>query len=152
MVGLIKALVGSFGASMCFAVLFNTPRRCILPASLVGMVGYATYTVMLALTESTIGANFIGALAVDVLAEVLARRQKAPAIIFALIGVVPMVPGAGLYRTMLALVLKDYMLAVSIGVETVLISGCIALAIALVTLFARIVTKKHADESTLEQK
>ena len=75
----------------------------------------------------------------------LARRQKAPAIIYALIGVVPLVPGAGLYRTMLALVLKDYASAAAIGVETVLISGCIALAIAIVTLFARHASVKRAQ-------
>ena len=84
-------------------------------------------------------------LAVDLLAEMLARRQKAPAIIYALIGVVPLVPGAGLYRTMLALVLKDYASAAAIGVETVLISGCIALAIAIVTLFARHASVKRAQ-------
>ena len=146
MVAVIKALVGSFGASLCFALLFNTPRRCLIPASLTGMVGYIVYFVIDTLTGTTVGANFMGALVVDLLAERLARRQKAPAIIYALIGVVPLVPGAGLYRTMLALVLKDYASASAIGVETVLISGCIALAIAIVTLFVRHASEKHAQK------
>ena len=145
MVAVIKALAGSFGASLCFAILFNTPRRCLVPASLVSMVGEAVYLAVMALTGTSVGANFVGALAVDLLAEMLARRQKAPAIIYALIGVVPLVPGAGLYRTMLALVLKDYASAAAIGVETVLISGCIALAIAIVTLFARHASVKRAQ-------
>ena len=46
---------------------------------------------------------------------------------------------------MLALVLKDYASAAAIGVETVLISGCIALAIAIVTLFARHASVKRAQ-------
>ena len=146
MVAVIKALAGSFGASLCFAVLFNTPRRCLVPASLVAMVGEAVCMAALALTGTAVGANFMGALIVDILAEMLARRQKAPAIIYALIGVVPLVPGAGLYRTMLALVQKDYAAAVAIGVETMLIAGCIALAIAIVTLFAR-----HASEKRIHR-
>ena len=93
----------------------------------------------LALWHSAIGANFIGALVVAVIAEMLARRQKAPAVIFSLMGIVPLVPGAGLYRTMLALVLKDYADAMSIGVETMLVAAGIALAIATVTVLARIV-------------
>lgn len=152
MVGLIKALAGSFGASLCFALLFNTPRRCLGTSSLVGMGGYAVYMLVYELTQSAVGANFVGALIVDVLAEILARKQKAPAVLFSLIGVVPLVPGAGLYRTMLALVLKDYALAVSIGVETMLISGCIALAIAIVTLFARNASQKKAIRATMRQK
>lgn len=147
MVAVIKALAGSFGASLCFAVLFNTPRRCLVSASLVSMVGEAVYMAVMALTGTAVGANFVGALAVDLLAEMLARRQKAPAIIYALIGVVPLVPGAGLYRTMLALVQKDYAAAVAIGVETMLIAGCIALAIAIVTLFVRHASGKRAHRT-----
>ena len=137
----LKGLVGSFGASLFFALLFHIPKRCLLSASFTGMAGYATYMACMALWPSAIAANFIGALVVAVIAEILARRQEAPAVIFSLMGIVPMVPGAGLYRTMLALVLKDYADAVSIGVETMLVAAGIALAIATVTVLARVV--KH---------
>ena len=135
----LKGLIGSFGASLFFALLFHIPRRCLISASLTGMAGYGVYMGFLALWHSAIGANFIGALVVAVIAEMLARRQKAPAVIFSLMGIVPLVPGAGLYRTMLALVLKDYADAMSIGVETMLVAAGIALAIATVTVLARIV-------------
>ena len=137
----LKGLVGSFGASLFFALLFHIPKRCLLSASFTGMAGYGTYMAFMALWRSTIGANFLGALVVAVIAEVLARRQKAPAVIFSLMGIVPMVPGAGLYRTMLALVLQEYSDAVSIGVETMLVSAGIALAIATVTVLARVVRR-----------
>lgn len=63
--------------------------------------------------------------------------QKAPANIFSLIGIVPLVPGGGLYQTMLALVMDDYSAALSTGVQTMLIAGAIALAIAVVAVFFR---------------
>ena len=137
MIDVLKGLAGSFGACVFFAALFHSPRRCVVSASLVGMAGYGVYLAVAALFSSVVGANFIAALVVAALAELLARVQKAPAIIFALIGIIPLVPGAGLYRTMLALVLKSYGEAAAIGVETVLSAGSIALGIAVVTVFTR---------------
>ena len=136
-IGVIKGLVGSFGACVCFALLFHMPRHCLITASLTGMAGYGAYLTAMALFNSAIGANFIGALVVAVIAERLARAQKAPAVIFSLMGIVPLVPGAGLYRTMLSLVLKEYPQAVSIGVETMLVAASIALAVAIVTVLSR---------------
>lgn len=138
MVDVIKGLVGSLGASAFFGLLFHIPRRLLISVGLVGMIGYGVYLATLELMQSTVGANFVAALVVAALAEILARKQKAPANIFALMGVVPLVPGGGLYRTMLALVLDEYDTAVSTGVETVLIAGAIALAIAVVAVFFRI--------------
>ena len=137
MVDVIKGLVGSLGASAFFGLLFHIPRRLLASVALVGMLGYGVYLAALGLLESAVGAKFVAALVVAALAETLARKQKAPANIFALIGVVPLVPGGGLYRTMLALVLDDYGAAVSTGVETVLIAGAIALAIAVVAVLCR---------------
>ncbi|MBR3503062.1 MAG: threonine/serine exporter family protein [Clostridia bacterium] len=142
----LKGLAGSFGACLCFALLFHIPKRCLLSASFTGMAGYGVYMACLALWHSAIGANFIGALAVAVLAEILARRQEAPAVIFSLMGIVPLVPGAGLYRTMLSLVLEDYPDAASIGVETMLVAASIALAVATVTVLVSAVQRhKNAN-------
>ena len=133
MVDVIKGLVGSLGASAFFGILFHIPRRLLVSVALVGMAGYGVYLTALALLQSAVGANFVAALA----AEILARRQKAPANIFSLIGIVPLVPGGGLYQTMLALVMDDYSAALSTGVQTMLIAGAIALAIAVVAVFFR---------------
>ena len=136
--GFVKGVVGSFGASMCFALLFHIPRRCLVAASVTGLVGYVAYMLAMLLFGSPIGANFIGAFIAALLSEWLARRQKAPAIIYSMIGIVPLVPGAGLYRTMLGLVLKKYDQALAVGVETVLIAAGIAFAVALVTVMMRL--------------
>ena len=138
MVDVIKGLVGSLGASAFFGILFHIPRRLLVSVALVGMAGYGVYLTALALLQSAVGANFVAALVVAALAaEILARRQKAPANIFSLIGIVPLVPGGGLYQTMLALVMDDYSAALSTGVQTMLIAGAIALAIAVVAVFFR---------------
>ena len=136
MADVIKGLAGSFGACLFFGWLFRISKKCMVPASLVGMAGYGVYMLALHLLGAPVGANFFAALTVAALSEILAHVQKAPASIYAIIGLMPLVPGAGLYRTMLALVQGDYQRGVAIGIETLLVAGVIALSIAVVAVFA----------------
>ena len=47
---------------------------------------------------SSVWASFFGAVFVDLSSQILARRLKAPVIIFLIIGVLPLVPGYGIYK------------------------------------------------------
>ncbi len=55
---------------------------------------------------------------VGTLGELFARYFKKPATVYIIPGIVPLVPGAGMYYTMLALVEKDFLLAANNGTET----------------------------------
>ena len=52
-------------------------------------------------------------------------------------GILPLVPGLGLYNTMYSLVQKDYALAVSTGTDTLFKSGGIAIGILIITSFTK---------------
>ena len=71
------------------------------------------------------------------LESVDSEMKKAPATLFASVGLIPVVPGGGMYRTMHALIQGDYPAAANYGVETVLIAGSLALAVALVSSVVR---------------
>lgn len=133
----LKILLGSFGACAFFAMLFHSPRQCVLPASLIGTAGYAAYLLGTACLSSPVAGAFADALVIAVLSEIMARRLKAPATLFASVGLIPVVPGGGLYNTMHALMQGDYPAAANYGVETVLIAGSLALAVALVSSAVR---------------
>ena len=145
--GIVKGLIASFGACVCFAMLFHAPKRSVVPAALIAMAGYAVYMAAAASLKSTVGASFLSALVVAVLAEILAKRMKMPAVVFSMVGIVPIVPGAGLYRTMLSLVLNEFANAVSTGVETLLVSAAIAMAVAVTTLVFRSTIRKRRGRS-----
>ena len=130
-------LLGSFGACAFFALLFHCPKNCVLAASLIGTAGYAVNLLGTRCLHSEIAGAFIDALVIAVLSEVMARRQKAPATLFASVGLIPVVPGGGLYHTMHSLIQGDYSSAVGYGVQTVLIAGSLALAVALVSSVVR---------------
>ncbi len=131
-------LLGAFGACAFFALMFHTPRRCVLPCSLVGTAAYGIYLLAGGLLGSVVAGAFIASVLIALASELLARKLKTPAIIFASVGIIPLVPGGGLYNTMLYMTQGDYAGAISEGVSTILIAGCIALSIALVSSFFRV--------------
>lgn len=133
----VSGLIGSFGASVFFAYLFHAPKRCIISSSLIGMVGYLVYMLFVDFVAGSVGGAFAASIVIALLSEATARIQHAPATIFTSVAVIPLVPGGGLYETMFHIVQRDYLNAVSRGVETIFIAGCIALAIALVTSFTQ---------------
>jgi len=135
-------LQGSFGASLFFALLFHVPGRTLLTSSAIGGASYLVYLIVYDFIGSTVGACFIASIAIALLSEFTARHQHAPACIFTSVAVIPLVPGGGLYKTMYAIVQDNYTEAVTRGAETILIAGCIALAIALVTSFTRSTRRK----------
>ena len=137
MMSYITGLIGSFGASMFFGLMFHTPRHCLFTASSIGMVSYLVYMLVLEWTGSVVGAAFASSMVIASFSEVAARIHCSPASIFASIAIIPLVPGGGLYRTMFFMVHNDFDAAFVTGVETVMVAGCIALAIAIVTAFTK---------------
>ena len=76
---------------------------------------------------------------------------RVPVLIIAVPGIIPLVPGAGAYSTMLALVKGDYIGALTIGTETLFAAGAIAVGIALATVPLRLVRKggqRHVRKTT----
>ncbi len=124
-----------FAATFCFALIMNAPKKSLVLSSSVASVGYVIYT-YLQLYHSPMLGFFLGTFFVAASGEIFARRLKMPATIFIFPGVIPIVPGLGLYETILALVQDDIFLAVEIGARTILNIGCMAIAMAFVGLAA----------------
>ena len=69
-----------------------------------------------------------------------ARLYKTPATVFLIIGIVPLVPGGGIYYTMDALLDGEMDLFLRRGLETAAYAGAIAVGCSLVSSMARILT------------
>ncbi len=136
---LLAALWGG-GAAAALSYCLNISRYNIVWGALVGGLGWATYTAFLpASGVADNRAYFFGALIVAILSEVLARVQKKPATIYLVPGLLPLVPGGGMFETMEATVKGNLEEALLLGFSTLTSAGAIALAIALATSGNRIV-------------
>ena len=136
----LVCFISTFG----FAVFMHTPKKQILYSSLTGSLGWIMYTVISNSGFDNVMSSFFAACIVGTSSEILARLVKAPSIIFIIPGIVPLVPGRGLYYTMEHLISKDYMSAISVGTNTLLIAGSISLGIIIVTSFSRAVSIKSS--------
>ena len=125
-----------------FAMVFELRRwQHILAASIAGAAGWLVYL----LTEDMMGAagrNFMATVAVALLAEIFARMFKSPATVFLITGIIPIVPGGGLYYTMDALINGDMALFAQRGVEAASIAGAIAAGSSLVSSVVRILPRR----------
>ncbi len=124
-------------ATIGFSVFFNIPKSALLPAGLTGGIGWTFYYYLINATNNDILSNFLAAILVAWISEFLARRLKYPAILFVIPGIIPLVPGLGMYNTMLYLVQTNYELAIAKGANVLFVGGAISLGVLVVTSLSR---------------
>ena len=134
---LLLGTVGSFVAISCFAVLLECPRKYLLHAGCVGAVGGGVYLFSMDLGLDVVLASFLSALVIALFSHTFARVFRAPVTIFLIPGILPTVPGAGMYRIVYYVMAGDTKQSIYYLIQTLEIAGMIALAIFLVgTLFS----------------
>lgn len=138
----LRDFVACFGATIFYCIIMSLPKKALWMSSLSSALTYIIYRVVFLSIDS----EYMGYLAASCFAalsaEVLARACKMPATIFIFPAVIPLVPGLGLYRTMLCLVQSDMNGFASEGTKTLIISGIIAVTVAVVNAFFRSILKR----------
>jgi uncharacterized membrane protein YjjB (DUF3815 family) len=133
--------VFAFFATAGFTLIFNIPRRHIFVAALSGACGWIVFQHIQYFGQSAVIASFIASCLVASLSEISARVFKEASLIFIIPGILPLVPGAGMYKTMLSLLSEDIAQTAEIGTETLMLTGAIAAGILMVSSFVRALTK-----------
>ncbi|MTI47770.1 threonine/serine exporter family protein [Sporosalibacterium faouarense] len=136
----LLALVSTIG----FCILFNVPRDSIFKAGIIGSIGWIVYISISDIFDSTVGGAFVGALTIGILGEIFARLFKKPATIFIIPGIIPLVPGAGSYYTMLAIIEKRYTDAANFGSETIFIALSISSGIIIASTISKSFRRRKA--------
>lgn len=134
---LIYHFLFAFIATIGWSIFFNTPKDDLISCGLNGALGWIIYCVLKIVTSNSIFSNFMASLVVTLISEFLARKLRKPAILFVIPGIIPLVPGFGMYNTMIHMIQGSYIKAIEIGTETVLVSGAIVLGILVVTSIVR---------------
>lgn len=138
MTAFLTHVLGALGSTAGFAILLNAPRKTVLPASIIGMLGYALYYILLReLQAGLLFSYFLSTLFITVICEIEARRMRMPSTVFLLSALIPLVPGYDLYKMMLALVENDGASASASGISALLGVASIASAAAVSSAFFR---------------
>jgi uncharacterized membrane protein YjjB (DUF3815 family) len=133
------AFVGSLSAG----IIYNVKRNNLLWVGLSGACGWIFYILLKTYTGDIIVATFVGAVAVGLYSESMARLIKAPATVFTISGIFPLVPGIGAYTTVQYIVENRLVEAASKGVETITSALSIAFGLMLVFAFFRLFGSKE---------
>lgn len=122
-------------ATCFFAVLFDAPSRTIPFSAALAGAAWVVYR----LTGQGLLSFFVASLLLAVASEILARAHRMPATIFLFCALIPLVPGASLYRTMLYIVEGETVKGLIEGASTLLAMGCMAVAIGLTAMLFKYV-------------
>ena len=139
--------IGTIG----YAVLFNIPKKFYLCCGFTGAAGWLIYHAVVSMNASAVTASFFGTLAVVLTSRILTVVMKCPITIFLVSGIIPLVPGAGIYYTVYYMVTNQLAEAVLRGMESVKTAFAIVLGIVLVLsipggIFQLVSTEKGARQ------
>lgn len=126
---MIIQVIASFIAVFCFSISLEVPKKFIIITGMIGVVGWITYLIAVALNLSVILSSFISALVVAVISVILSKIFKAVTTIFFIPGILPIVPGVAMYKTVYAMINNHTNDIVYYLLQALLIAGGIALAI-----------------------
>ena len=139
----LSAFLGCLGFAFVFRVHRHLPYAIL--ASIGGMLGWIVYLLVIPYLSNIIS-NLCAMIVVALFSEIMARICKAPATIFIVVGCFPIVPGKGIYQTMLFLISHDQNLFLDSLFQTVGTALALATAILIVSTFFKVIkTIKQKD-------
>lgn len=140
---MIQIVIGSFLASLGFGVLFNIKGNKLILAGIGGMIGGVVYHMCLTANMSEMMSMFFGSVVLSLYSEILARICKTPVTTFLICALIPLVPGGGMYRTMLLAIQGNATQALTTGIDTIAIAGVLVLGILLVSTIMKAINRAH---------
>lgn len=139
---MIIQVIGAFVAVIAISIMFGVPRKFLAYSGLVGAVGWLFYLLIRKMGGTAVMGMFFAALVVAGISHSFARIFKTPVTLFLIAGILPLVPGIGMYRIVYNLLANNSSLASFYFSETIQIAGMIALAIFIMDTIFKIFQKK----------
>lgn len=131
------ATIGIFLAMFCFAIIIETPKKHLLSATLVGTFSGFIYLLGMHFDLGAVTSSFLSALTAALVSHICARIFKAPVTLFLFVGILPTVPGGGMYRIAAGVLDNDSVMVFNSLIEVLEIAGVIALAIFIMDVLFR---------------
>ena len=130
--------LSTFIACMGFTILFNIHGWGSLLCALGGALSWALFRTLEICNVDTMLAYFSAAFFAAAYSEIMARIRKYPAISYLVVSIIPMLPGAGVYRATASIMTGDMAKFSQYGTQTIAIAGSIAVGILIVSTIARL--------------
>lgn len=134
-------LTAAFLGSMSFAALFNIRGKKLAFASLGGLFAWGVYLAVSHVTDNPYVCGFISTVILTLYAECMARVKKTPVTVFLVSATIPLIPGAGLYRAMNCLMMRNWAQFAKESEYTLLFAASMSAGITFTTIIYRTIRK-----------
>ncbi len=101
---LITGMLGSLG----FALLFGLKKQYLIAAALGGLLNWGLYLLGIHMWNTIFFAGLLASATSALYSEIMARVKKAPATLFFITSVIPLIPGRTLYYACSNAVMRDW--------------------------------------------
>ena len=131
---MIGQLLAAALGTVAFTILFGTPRKYYLHCAIVGAAGWALHLALVRYAGfGNTAATFFATVLVILLSRFLAVHERCPVTVFLLAGIIPLVPGTGIYWTAFHIVTGQLELALESGLSAM--QAAIAIVFGIVLVF-----------------
>jgi len=124
---------------VAFGLIFNVKGKALVYAAAGGAISWFCYLLTADLLTTDILGYFCATVAMSVYSEVFARVKKCPVTVYLVPGLIPLVPGSGIYRTMQYFVSGQNDLFWQTGLYTLEIAAVIGFAMICVSSIVRMI-------------
>ncbi len=138
---IIMSTITVFFCTLASALLFNIRRKNLITAAVIGAIGWFIYSITTITNINIYISTFFAAAIVGISGEIVSRYKKAPATVFILPGIIPLVPGAYIYHSMLSLATGTYSESIDFGAKTIFLALSISCGIIISLAFRTILLK-----------
>ncbi len=137
---MIIQVLSTFFAIAAASIYLEVPRKMLIRAGIVGAMGWGIYLLLLEKTGLLI-ATFIAGIVVSTVSHIFSRLFKTPVTIFFIPGFYPLVPGYRFYMAVYNFIAGNQLETQEYLIDTIKISGMIALSIFTMDITFNIITK-----------
>lgn len=138
---MIIQVISTFIAVIAVSIIYGVRKKLLPYCGLVGAVGWLVYLALDQCIDSKVLRMFFAALCVALISHILARIFKAPVTLFLIPGILPVVPGIGMYNIVYHMIIGNTEMVSFYFSETLQIAGVIALAIFIMDTIFRLFQK-----------
>lgn len=126
---MISKALAALIAVLAFCVVIDVPKRYVPQAGFVGGIGWFLYLYTYDLYDKVWVATFVSGFIIALISHIFAKVYKAPVTIFLIAGIIPIVPGGQMYRSVYYILMSNADKAEYYIRESIQVAGAMALAI-----------------------
>ena len=140
------SIIATFG----FCISFNIKGKKIFFAALGAGLSWFFYSLPLSFGISNTSSLFISTMIFSIYSEILARIFKTPVTTFIICALIPLVPGSGMYYTMLHIIDGNINKALESAIITLSSAGTLALGILFISTLTKL-TLHHKHKKAIKK-